>query len=455
MRELTAAERRYQKNATLIAALHLAFETLRHSGVPLSRVDQVAHTASGGTPSRSVSSYFGGPIPWIKSGELPDGPITECQESLTHEGLADSAAKVLPAGTLVIALYGATVGKLGFLTFDAASNQAVCAVTPKSNEVLTEYLFWFLRHKRQDFLAASFGGAQPNISQKLLRQTICPVPTVSIQRALCRFFQAVEERQKGDRKLALPELPCPLSEQRRIVVKIDRLAEKIEEARGLRNTVALEANALWESTLADTMADLRARFREDTFGKICEVVRGGSPRPAGSLVYYDGPIPFLKVGDITNDSSKYVSSYTTTIKEAGLHRSRMVQPGTLMLTNSGATLGVPKICTIQTCFNDGIQAFLGLPHDLNKEFLYYFLASKTKWFREKAARGQGQPNLNTAMVKELAFPCPPPSKQRRIVAYLDDLQAKIDAIKKLQEQTAAELDALLPSILDKAFKGDL
>ena len=85
---------------------------------------------------------------------------------------------------------------------------------------------------------------------------------------------------------------------------------------------------------------------------LADIVRGGSPRPAGSPVFYGGNIPFLKVADLTREKSMYVTKHTSTIKEAGLNKTREVEANTLLLTNSGATLGVPKICTFQTTFND-------------------------------------------------------------------------------------------------------
>ena len=108
-------------------------------------------------------------------------------------------------------------------------------------------------------------------------------------------------------------------------------------------------------------------------GNLCDVVRGGSPRPAGSPIYYNGYIPFLKVADLTNNNLMFVSSYTSTIKEAGLKKTRLVPANTLLLTNSGATLGVPKICTFDTTFNDGIAAFLYLP-----KFLYSYIYVTTQ-----------------------------------------------------------------------------
>lgn len=247
----------------------------------------------------------------------------------------------------------------------------------------------------------------------------------------------------------------PLAEQQRIVAKIERLAGKIEEAKNLQTSVSTNNYLIWDAAAVKVFEQLSECFSHKKFSEVCEVVRGGSPRPAGSSIYYEGKIPFLKVADLTADDSVYLHTYKSTIKEAGLSKTRFVVKDTLMLTNSGATLGVPKICRFGTAFNDGIQAFLGLPSTISKEYLYFFLASKTNWFRNCAARGQGQPNLNTGMVKALSFPYPPLAKQLETVNYLQNMRSKVQIIHTTQDRATAELDALLPSILDKAFKGEL
>ncbi|MBU4222280.1 MAG: restriction endonuclease subunit S [Euryarchaeota archaeon] len=165
------------------------------------------------------------------------------------------------------------------------------------------------------------------------------------------FWEKCDEKSQGtsgknrirpERFLEI-EIPLPpLAEQRRIVARIEELAAKIEEARGLRKKAREEAEAFWESSLITTFNELSKACPKKTFRDFCDVVRGGSPRPAGSPMYYEGHIPFLKVADLTKYDNKYVKEFTTTIKEAGLSRSRYVEPDTLMLTNSGATLGVPK-----------------------------------------------------------------------------------------------------------------
>jgi type I restriction enzyme S subunit len=252
------------------------------------------------------------------------------------------------------------------------------------------------------------------------------------------------------------EIPLPsLPEQRRLVARIEKLNAQIDEARALRQRSAEETAALLASGLAQTFRRLGEGYRTAKLGDLCDVVRGGSPRPAGSPIYYGGKIPFLKVGDLTRDEGMYVWEASATVNELGREHSRFIEAGTLMLTNSGATLGVPKITKIDGCFNDGSQAFLNLASSVEKEYLYYLFKSKTLWFREQLARGQGQPNLNTEMTKQLDVPVPPIHEQRRIVGELDALQKQLDALKHLQAETAAELNAMLPAVLDKAFKGEL
>ncbi len=175
-------------------------------------------------------------------------------------------------------------------------------------------------------------------------------------------------------------------------------------------------------------------------GDISEIVRGGSPRPAGDPRYYNGDIPFLKVGDLTGYEDIYLKTHTYTIKKAGLYKTRFVEADTLMLTNSGATLGIPRICTFPTTFNDGIAAFLNLNH-INKVYIYYFLKSKTAWYLKEASRGQGQPNLNINIISNTLFPLPPLAEQKRIVAKVDSLMALCDRLEELQKKKV-ELNSL-------------
>ena len=178
---------------------------------------KICETTSGGTPSRNRADYFEGDIPWLKSGELNDNVILDSEEHITKEALENSATKVFPKGTLLVALYGATVGKTGILGVDAATNQAICALFPNKNVLERDYLYWFLRYKRDEFLSISFGGAQPNISQRILKKTTIPLP--------------------------------PLPVQRRIVVYLDSLQAKVDELKRLQEETEKEMEELVPSIL--------------------------------------------------------------------------------------------------------------------------------------------------------------------------------------------------------------
>ena len=205
--------------------------------------------------------------------------------------------------------------------------------------------------------------------------------------------------------------------------------------------------------LSDKLPPLPESWSWVRVGDLCEVVRGGSPRPAGNPRYYDGPIPFLKVADLTRTAGVYLDAHAFSIKEAGLRKTRLVEPPILMLSNSGATLGVPKVCRIKTTFNDGIAAFLGL-NENDLLYHYYFWASKTSELRT-INQGAAQPNLNTSLIEEIFIPlCS--KKEMQIVArdigrslsICDQLAADIDI-------QLARSDALRQSILTKAFSGQL
>jgi len=186
-------------------------------------------------------------------------------------------------------------------------------------------------------------------------------------------------------------------------------------------------------------------------GEIAEIVRGGSPRPAGDPRFYDGHIPFLKVGDVTRSTGKMVEGWTASIKEAGLHKTRLVKGRTVLLTNSGATLGIPAICDFETTFNDGIAAFINLSEFVFDEYLHMYLTHLSSWFLNIAAQGQGQPNLNIDIIRATWMPLPPIKTQHEIVSKVDEileicssLQARMSTAGELQRKIA---DALIEQAL--------
>ncbi|MBF0609525.1 MAG: restriction endonuclease subunit S [Magnetococcales bacterium] len=146
-------------------------------GWEVKKLGELYDTSSGGTPSRKKPEYFeGGSIDWVKSQELLDGFILSSEERITEKALDNSSAKVFPENTVLIALYGATIGKLGIIAEKAATNQACCAVLPKRSAFGREFAFLTLLLNRERIIGLRLGAAQQNISQVLLRNLDCVKP---------------------------------------------------------------------------------------------------------------------------------------------------------------------------------------------------------------------------------------------------------------------------------------
>ena len=162
------------------------------SAWPTGRLGDHVPTTSGGTPSRSRPDFFGGQVPWVKSGELAAGRVTTSEETITEEALASSSAKLMPIGTVLLAMYGATVGEVAVLGVEAATNQAVCCISP-TESVTGPFLVGLLRTRKRDLVRRAAGGAQPNISQTIIRGLEIPLPPVTIQEKYAQRVAAADE----------------------------------------------------------------------------------------------------------------------------------------------------------------------------------------------------------------------------------------------------------------------
>lgn len=184
--------------ALLMSVLDEEFNKLIKDGVSLKPIKTFAKTKSGGTPSRGKREYWKGEIPWLKSGELNDSfNISVNTEFITDDGLKKSSATLFEKGTLLMAMYGATAGKLGILGMDASTNQAVCSIQNDRNLFDEIFLFFFLYSQRDTIIRDSSGGAQPNISKGYIDNFLVPLPSLEIQHLLSeKFFKYQENTNK-------------------------------------------------------------------------------------------------------------------------------------------------------------------------------------------------------------------------------------------------------------------
>lgn len=350
----------------------------------------------------------------------------------TKEKTLLDSGKFVKKGTKVILVDGENSGEVFTVPEDGYMGSTFKALDIKN--VNTNFLQLFIQTKKDLYRNNKKGSAIPHLNKNL-------------------FFN-----------MPFP-LPPTLDEQKRIVARIEKLFASLDEAKGKAQNVldsfeTRKAAILHKAFTGELTANWRKAndVADDTWvekkiSEICTVVRGGSPRPAGDKKYYDGSIPFMKVADITNNDSKFITYTEFSIKEAGLKKTRMVDSNTLLLTNSGATLGVPAITKIKTTFNDGIAAFLDLQEE-SLLFFYYFWTSKTSKLRA-INKGAAQPNLNIEIISNIQINLPSLPEQTEIVRILDIILEKENTAKQAAVAVLEKIDLLKKSILARAFRGEL
>ncbi|MCO5096632.1 MAG: restriction endonuclease subunit S [Rhodocyclaceae bacterium] len=275
------------------------------------------------------------------------------------------------------------------------------------------------------------------------------VPTLSASDTVGRETFRTEEI------LAL-EIPLPpLDEQRRTVARIEELAVKVHEARALREQASEEAALIQYATMRRCRHILlELNFPKVPIGEITTVTSGGTPS-RDNPSYWNGNIPWIKTGELLDGD---ILSAEEQITDAGVANSsaKIFPPHTVLLAlyGQGLTRGRTGRLLIPAATNQACCAILPNEEKLDPRFVQYWLRGLYFELREQA-QGGAQPNWNGGMIKALIIPLAPISEQRRIVAELDTLQAEVDTLKRHQAETTAELDALLPAILDRAFRGEL
>ena len=174
---------------------HTRFKQTEIGEIPESwevrKVSEVARVVAGGTPSRSADGLYGGSIPWVKSGEVNDYRIRTTEETITEVALSESAAKLIPKGSTLIAMYGATAGVVGFLEVDAATNQAIAALIPKKR-VGAAYLFFAAQAGTNRLMRQVQGSGQPNLNGKMIKNLWLPVPPPAEQERIAAIFESID-----------------------------------------------------------------------------------------------------------------------------------------------------------------------------------------------------------------------------------------------------------------------
>ena len=382
---------------------------------------EVGTWQSGGTPSRSNKTYYGGNIPWLKTGDLNDGLISDIPESITEEAVANSSAKINPTGSVLIAMYGATIGKLGILTFPATTNQACCACI-EFNAIIQLYLFYFLLSQRNEFIAKGGGGAQPNISKEIIVNTFIPLP--------------------------------PLSEQQRIVMEIEKwfaLIDQIEQSKVNLQTIIKQA----KSKILDLAIHGKLAQQDPNDEPAIELLKRINPDftpcdnghyPVGWINVILGDIFYHNTGKALNSSNKegVLRNYLTTsnvywnqfdlslVKQMPFRDNELekctAQKGDLLVCEGG-DIGRSAIWNFDynICIQNHIHR-LRPKGDLNVLFCYYVLRF-LKEHNQIGGKGIGLLGLSSNELHKIGMPLPPRKEQDRIVLKIEELFSVFDNIQ--------------------------
>jgi len=436
------------------AASTVLFNALSRSGYPLVSLSQLSEEPQYGFTASAEPENIGPKL--VRITDLQDGginwntvPYCKCDKPEQY---------LLEANDILFARTGATTGKTHLVkqAENAVFASYLIRLRPKSN-VLPEYLYFFFQSDAywSQISEEKEGSAQPNVNGKKLINIQIPLVDDNIQSEISKFLAVVRERQDGSTK-QLPNLPPPLEDQRRVVLRIEELAAKVGEARGLRSDATKEAEVLAKSAMRQLFkSDIG--YQEVTIESVCTAIIDNLH---SNPTYSDDGVPCVRSSDV-GWGSLLLNTARRTSEDEYQRRTVRGEPTTddVVLVREGGGTGKVAIVEEGQRFSLGQRVMMLRPDKeqvLPKFFLYQILSPFTQ--EEQIlpkCKGSASPHLNIGALKKFAFLLPPISEQRQIVSYLDGLQIKVDALKQLQSETEAELNALLPSILDKAFKGEL
>ncbi len=394
------------------------------------RLGAIAEIVTGGTPSKKHPEYYGGNFPFYKPSDLDQGRLTyDASEYLSEEG--KKVSRIIPKNSTAVCCIG-SIGKCGYLMCEGTTNQQINSAIPKINSLC---LYYYL--------------CTENFVQNLL--SMASATTIAI----------VNKSKMESCAFPLP----PLSEQQRIVERIEELFAKLDEAKERLQEVAdsfavRKAAILHKAFTGELTKQWRREngvsdesWEEKKLGEICKIGSGGTPSRKHAE-YYNGNIPWIKTGELAWNVITEAEEYIT--EEAVLNSSaKMHCAGSVLVAmyGQGLTRGKAAILGINATTNQAVCSLKPLEL-LMSEFLFYYFMKNYWQFREEAVGGN-QPNYSAKMISSWIISLPTLPEQHEIVRLIDDLLARERAAQQATEQALASIDLMKKSILARAFRGEL
>jgi type I restriction enzyme S subunit len=373
-------------------------------GWSVKRIGELATVGSGGTPSRENAAYWNGDIPWITTSQINFNTITEADQFISVVGLKNSAAKLLPAGTLLMALYGQgkTRGKVGVLGFEAATNQACASISP-TGDISPEFLLHYLASRYEAIRNSSNTGSQENLNGQIVKDTPVVFPPILEQRAIAAALSDVDA----------------------LLAKLDQFIAKKRD---------LKQAAMQQLLTGQTrLPGFGNAWEVKRLGEVAEIVMGQSPSSSNYNTKGLG-LPLTQGNaDIVNRKT-IRRIFTTEITKRG-------KCGDILMSVR-APVGEISRAVFDVCLGRGVCA-IRYPND----FLYHFLVSQEpSWAR--LSKGSTFDSVNSADVKALEVGLPKDeAEQTAIASVLSDMDAELVTLEARRDKTRALKQAMMQELL--------
>ena len=391
------------------------------------RLGEVADWGSGGTPSRKNPEYYQGSIPWIKTGELNETYIFDSEEKVSEDAIKHSSAKIFPKETVVMAMYGATIGKTAIFGIDASTNQAcACAICHK--ELDNHFLFNFLKSKKDYFLYNAKGGAQPNISQEIIKNTLIP-------------------------------LPPTLAEQQRIVQRIESMFAKLDEAKEKAQNVVdgfetRKAAILHKAFTGELTAKWRKEngvsddsWEEKTIGE-CLIAISDKYDPQKDKI--DG-VQYIGLENIEANGGIISTGDVSSVKSI----KTLFKNNDLLYGKLRPYLNKHDIVEFDGICSTDILVYRSKPEYEIKFFNYLFSQNCFIQYAIENSNGINLPRTSEKNISAYSQKIPTLPEQVKIVRILDIIIEKENKAKQAAGAVLDQIALLKKSILARAFRGEL
>lgn len=403
-------------------------------------LDNIVEWGSGGTPKRSESSYYGGDIPWVKTGDLGPKKIKTASEFITELGVQKSSAKLFKKGSVALAMYGATIGKTSILDFDATTNQACAVGQPIEGLTETEFLYYLIKNEKQNFINKGKGGAQPNISQQIIKAHTIGFP--------------------------------PLAEQKRIVEKLDSLLAQVETIQQRLNNLPKIIKRFRQSVLAAAVSGKLTEewhmehncksWKTVSLGDVVTPISQGWSPKCNNVPAPDGKWGVIKTSAV--QSIRFVEEENKELPDTLEPREKLlIQDGDILVTRAG-----PRVRCGITCLVTKVKSKLMIcdkvyrfqvkeSYGINKFLVLQLNSLKYLEYIEKLKTGISDSGMNLTQVKfkKLRLDWPDIKEQTEIVRIVEQHFALADTLEKNLKNAKKRVDNLTQSILAKAFRGEL